>query len=424
LEKLTTAIKLVFASIYSPTALAYFKAVNYKVEEEKMAVVIQEVVGNRHDDVFYPVISGVAQSYNYYPYSYMKPEEGFAVMAVGLGRYVVEGEKTFRFSCVHPRLQILTPKDLYKNSQMHFYAINMAVNDFNLLDGEDAALKTLDIDKAEEHGNLNHCASVYNADNDSLSPGIDRPGPRVIDFANILKYDYIPLAKTLEIILDLISESMGTPVEIEFAVDLKRDDKGRTTFYLLQVKPLVKNVFDCEISIDKIDRERLLLYCENGMGNGRVDTITDVVFVDVDKFSNMVTEEIRNEIEKINLQMVKDNRKYVLVGPGRWGTRDKFIGIPVAWSQISNAKVIVEVGLEGFPLDASLGSHFFHNVISMNVGYFSVKHNHLTDFVNWKKLKQMTAFNETKFLKHVRFDKPLEIIMDGKKRVSLIYFPE
>ncbi len=424
LEKILTAIKLVFASIYSPTALAYFKAVNYKVEEEKMAIVIQEVVGNRHEDYFYPHISGVAQSYNYYPYSYMKPEEGFAVMAVGLGKYVVEGEKTFRFSCVHPKLEILTPKDQYRNSQLHFYAINMAKQDFNLLDGEDAALITLDIDKAEEHGNLKHCASVYDQSSDFLSPGIDKSGPRVINFANILKYDYTPLAGTLELILDLISESMGTPVEIEFAVDLKKNNNGTTSFYLLQVKPLVKNVHDCEISIDKIEGDRLLLYSENGMGNGRVNTIFDLIYVDVDVFSNMVTEEIRDEIEKLNVMLVAENRKYVLIGPGRWGTRDRFIGIPVTWSQISNARIIVEVGLEGFALDASLGSHFFHNVISMNVGYFSVKHNDQNEFVNFKSLNALPAFNRTKYLRHIRFDSPLEIVMDGKKRVSLIYFPE
>lgn len=424
LEQTMNAIKLVFASIFSPTASAYFQAVNYKIEEEKMAVIIQEVVGNEYDGYFYPHISGVAQSYNFYPFSYMQPDEGFAVAAVGLGKYVVEGEKTYRFSPVHPQLEIYTPRDLFKNSQVHFYAIDMKKQDINLLEGEDAGLIKLEIDKAELHGALKHCASVFDISNERTIPGITQPGPRVINFANILKYDYIPLSKTIEVILDIVSESMGTPVEIEFAVDLNKDKKGRAAFYLLQIKPLIKNIIDSEISIDKIENERLMLYSENGMGNGRINTIYDVIYVDVEHFDRLKTEKMRDEIEKLNQQMVKENRKYILIGPGRWGTRDRFIGIPVAWSQISNAQIIVEISLENFALDASLGSHFFHNVISMNVGYFSVKHNDLIDYINWDALSTASVKQQTRFFRHVQFEKPLEVIMDGKKRTSLIYFPK
>jgi hypothetical protein len=274
------------------------------------------------------------------------------------------------------------------------------------------------------HGTLKHCASVYDISNERTIPGITQPGPRVINFANILKYAYIPLAKTIQVILDIVSESMGTPVEIEFAVDLNKDKQGRAAFFLLQVKPLIKNIIDSEISIDKIENERLMLYCENGMGNGRISSIYDVIFVDVEHFDRLKTEKMRDEIERLNKKMVEENRKYILIGPGRWGTRDRFIGIPVVWSQISNARIIVEVSLEHFPLDASLGSHFFHNVISMNVGYFSVKHNDLIDYINWEALKSAPLKEATRFFRHVRFDKPLEIIMDGKKRTSLIYFPK
>jgi len=422
LEQLKNAIKLVYASIFSPTARAYFEAVNYKIEEEKMAVIIQEVVGNQFEDTFYPHISGVAQSYNYYPISYMKPEEGFAVLAVGLGKYVVEGEKTFRFSPVHPNLEIYTAKDLYKNSQLHFYAVDMKAKEINLLEGEDAALVKLDIDKAEKHGNLNHCASVYDLTNERIVPGITQAGPRVINFANIIRYNYIPLAKTIHVILDIVEEAMGSPVEIEFAIDLLKDKKELTSFHLLQIKPLIKNVFDINVDIENVDTERLLLYSENGMGNGIIDNITDVIYIDPKKFDKLKTEKMRDEIEQLNIEMVKNNRKYILIGPGRWGTRDRFIGIPVAWSQISNAKIIVEVSLEDFPLDASLGSHFFHNVVSMNVGYFSVKHSSLIDFINWEELDKQKTISETKFFKHIQFDNPVEVIMDGKKRASLIYF--
>lgn len=422
LKQLTDAVKLVFASIFSPTAQSYFKAVNYKIEEEKMGVILQEVVGNEYEKYFYPHISGVAQSYNFYPFSYMKPEEGFAVAAVGLGKYVVEGEKTYRFSPVHPKLEIYTPKDLFKNSQLHFYAVDLEHKNPDLKKGEDAALRKLDISKAEEHGTLKHCASVYDYSSERTIPGITQPGPRVINFANILKYDHIPLANAIELILDIVSEAMGSPVEIEFAVDLKKDKQGRASFYLLQIKPLIKNMIEKNTELDNVDNSKLLLYSENGMGNGIINTLYDVIYVDVNNFDKLKTEKMRDEIAQLNEKMQKQNTKYILIGPGRWGTRDKFIGIPVAWSNISNAAIIVEVSMENFPLDASLGSHFFHNVISMNVGYFSVKHNDLIDFVNWDVLNKAELVEQTRFFKHVRFKKPLEVIMDGKKRASLIYF--
>jgi hypothetical protein len=422
LEQAMDAIKLVFASIYSPTAVSYFQAVNYKIEEERMAIIIQEVVGHQYEEFFYPHISGVAQSYNFYPYSYMKPEEGFASLAVGLGKYVVEGEKSYRFSPVHPQLEIYSPKDLFKNSQVHFYAVDLRKKSLNLLEGEDAGLAKLEIDKSEKHGTLKHCASVYDFTSERTIPGLTQDGPRVVNFANILKYDYIPLAKTTEVILDIVSEAMGTPIEIEFAVDMNKEVNGKPSFYLLQLKPLVKNIIDTEIKIDKIDNERLLLYCENGMGNGKITDISDVIYLDMDAFDTLKTEKMRDEISQLNSYMVKENRQYILIGPGRWGTRDKYIGIPVKWSQISKARIIVELSMEDFPLEASLGSHFFHNVISMNVGYFSVKHNNPIDYINWDVLGHAKKVRSTKFFNHVRFDEPLEIIMDGKQRASLIYF--
>ena len=422
LEQMMTAIKLVYASIFSPTARSYFEAINYKIEEERMAVVVQEVVGAAYDETFYPHISGVAQSYNYYPISHMKPEDGFAVLALGLGKYVVEGEKTYRYCPEYPNLEIYSATDLYKNSQLHFYAVDMRQKKFNLLAGEDASLVKLDIEVSEKHGTLKHCGSVYDFTNERIVTGLNSQGPRVVNFADIIKHKYIPLSKTIQIILNVVEEAMGSPVEIEFAVDLNKDKKGNSSFYLLQIKPLIKNVFKTEINIDEVDYSKLLLYSEMGMGNGIVEELNDVIFVDVKKFDKLKTEKMRDEIEKLNVEMIKTNRKYILIGPGRWGTRDRFIGIPVAWSQISNAKIIVEVSLEDFPLDASLGSHFFHNVISMNVGYFSVKHNSFIDYINWDVLNQQEIISETKYFKHVRFKDPLQILMDGQKRASLIYY--
>lgn len=238
LDQAMDAIKLVFASIYSPVARGYIQAVNYKLEEEKMAVILQEAVGNNYGDYFYPHISGVAQSYNYYPFAHMKPEEGFAVTAVGLGKYVVEGEKAYRFSPQYPSTEINSPKDQFRNSQTKFFAIDLKKKKPDLLEGDTAGLAYLDIDDAEMHGNLKHCASVYDADNNMIYPGINRIGPRIVNFSNILKYNYIPLAKTIDTVLDVVKEAMGSPVEIEFAVDLNKDDDNKATFYLLQIKPM------------------------------------------------------------------------------------------------------------------------------------------------------------------------------------------
>ncbi|MGC8864308.1 MAG: PEP/pyruvate-binding domain-containing protein [Bacteroidales bacterium] len=415
------AVKLVFASVFSKTAKAYIEAVNYKIEEERMAVVIQEVVGRPYESYFYPHISGVAQSYNYYPFAHMKPEEGFAVLALGLGRYVVEGEKAYRFSPAYPNLEILTPRDLYKGSQVDFYAVNLKNVEIDLLNrGEEAGMIKLDIDDAERHGNLKHLASVYNPDTHVLTPGTSKPGPRVLNFADILKYNYIPLARTIEVSLDVVKEAMGAPVEIEFAVDLTRDAQARSTFYLLQIKPLLGSAQDYHIDFASIDPATIVLSSTRTMGNGLIDTIQDVIFVDPSDFDKSMTEEMAREIDALNQEMIKEGKQYILIGPGRWGTRDRWIGIPVAWPMISNAKVIVETALEDFPLDASSGSHFFHNVTSMQVGYFSIQHINRENFINYDILNAQPLIGRTRFFRHVRFDRPLLVKMDGKKRQAIV----
>ena len=421
LERLSTAIKLVFASTFSEKARNYFSIIHHKIEEEKMAVVLQELVGNQYGDFYYPHISGVAQSYNYYPVANMKPEEGFAVAAVGLGTYVVDGWKSFRFSPKYPKVSIHSIKDLLNNSQVQFYALDCRDKDFDFLEhGELAALQLMDISEAEKHGTLNHCVSVYNPNNDRIEPGLSIYGPRIVNFADILQYNYIPLAETISILLNTIKEAFGSPVEIEYAVDLDRTKNGLPTFYLLQIKPLIGNQILQNIVIDQLDQSQMALFTRSSLGNGEINDIRDVIFVDNTTFSKLKTIEMAAEIEKLNNQMIKNNRHYVLIGPGRWGSRDRFVGIPVNWSQISNAKVIVEVSLDNYPLDSSLGSHFFHNVTSMNIGYFSVLHSSPTDFVRWEMLKNQKVVNETTYFKHVRFKKPLTILMDGKQKTSAI----
>ncbi len=420
-RQLCTAVKLVYASMFSDPAKAYFDAVNYKIEEEKMAVIIQEVVGGKVGDRFYPNISGVAQSYNYYPFSYMKPEDGFAVLAVGLGKYVVGGEKAYRFCPKHPKLELNSIQDQIKDSQAYFYALDLDKTDFCLeKGGEDAAIVKLSIKEAEEDGNLKHCASVYDYNYDRMVNDFSKRGPRVVNFSNILKYDHVPLSRTLDMLLRFFKEAMGAPVEIEFAVDLEPGRRNLPTLYLLQIKPLIRIENNVNIDFDEVDNDKMLLQSVKGMGNGRLNHIKDVVYMNIDVFDRTKTAEMGAEMAEINKYFEEQGKEYVLIGPGRWGTRDRFTGIPVFWSQISHARVIVEMGLPNFPLDASLGSHFFHNVTSMNVGYFSVHHNGEEQFVNLDTLKQQRLVRETQYFRHVEFDEPLTILMDGKKQQAAI----
>lgn len=420
LRQLTDAIKLVYASVFSQKAVNYINAVSYKIGEEEMAIVLQELVGNEFDGTYYPHISGVAQSYNYYPFGHMKPEEGFAVAALGLGTYVVDGENAYRFSPKYPTTQLLSLDDQVKNTQVYYYAVDLTKNDLNLLEGSKSSLKKLSISEAEKHGSLKHLVSVYDHNNQALYAGLGRPGPRVINFASILKNEYVPMAKAIRFVLDILKEAFGSPVEIEFAVDLKPDEEGDMAFYILQVKPLIQTFDAYVIDLDKLNKEKMVLYAEKGMGNGYLEDIYDIVYVNPQKFDKSKTREMAEEIEKINKKMIKEKRNYVLIGPGRWGTRDRWIGIPVNWAQISNAKVIVETSLKGFPLDASFGSHFFHNLTTLNVAYFSIRHDHKTSFIDYDRLDNEKQLRKKGFFRHVRFNEPLKIMMDGKKQIAAV----
>ncbi len=420
LKQLEDAIKMVYASVFTPLAKSYFESVNHSIEEEKMAVIIQELVGSSYGDHFYPHISGVAQSYNYYPFSHMKPEDGLGLLAVGLGKSVVDGGQTYRFCPKYPKMNVMTIKDLLQNSQRDLHVLDIGNKEVDLSSGEEATLQKIPIDVAEKHGTITHCASVFDNSSYTLRPGIHSPGPRIIDFRYILQYDYIPLADTVSRILDVMGSALGTPVEIEFSVDLNKDDSGKTSFYLLQVKPLIRSVDTNVVDISNVEKDDLILYTERGMGNGIIENLRDIVYVVPEKFDKMKTREIEKEVRDLNGEMKKGSTEYVLIGPGRWGSSDHFLGIPVDWASISQAKVIVEAGLKDFNVDASLGSHFFHNITSMNIGYFTVPSKSENSFIDYQYLESIESINETKFLRHVRFKKPFKVVMDGRKSISLI----
>ncbi|MCF8346210.1 MAG: PEP/pyruvate-binding domain-containing protein, partial [Bacteroidales bacterium] len=400
---------------------SYFEAINFKLEEEKMGVVLQEVVGTLHGNYYYPHVSGTAQSHNYYPIAHMEPEDGYALAAVGLGHYVVNGERSYRFSPVYPTLEVNTPMNQYKNSQVSLFALDMQHGDTDFIhEGSEANLARLTISQAEKDGVLQHLASVYDADNDRIEPGLSSVGPRILNFANILKYEYVPLAKTLQLILDVGKEALGSPVEIEYAVDLDKAPNGKPSFHLLQIKPMQGTGTGFRIDPGKLDEDRMVIFAEQSMGNGKIGDITDVIFVKREAFDKLKTKDIAKELEVFNRQMAENGKEYILVGPGRWGTADPYIGIPVNWSQISQARIIIETSMEDFPLDASLGSHFFHNLTSMNVGYFSIQHDSKTSWIRWDKLEEQEVIGETRYIRHVRFLRPMCVLMDGKKRISAV----
>lgn len=418
LDDLKTAIKLVYSSIYTESSRAYFYAMDSVIEEEKMAVIIQEVIGNEYNGKYYPNISGVAQSYNFYPFSYIKPEDGFAVIALGLGAYVVGGEKAYRFSPRFPKLQLASIQDMARDSQKYLRAIDMTNSNYDLAqEGENATIKTYDLPIIEADGNLQHCASVYDFMNDRIVFDFNTRGPRIVNFPAILQYDFIPLAPALDVLLDIFSQAMGAPVEMEFAVN---QSDGEWIFYILQIKPLIKNEYHMNIDQENIDLNKVILRATKGMGNGKLTNIQDVIYVDPQKFNRLKTEQIAEEVKYFNNKLTVSDSFYILIGPGRWGTRDKMTGIPVVWPDISNAKIIVEQGLKDFPLDASLGSHFFHNVTSMNVGYFAIPYESENSYINFDRINQHTLVEEKEYVRHIHFEQPVTVYMDGKKQTSVI----
>lgn len=420
---LETAIKMVYASVFAPLARSYFDSINHSIEEEKMAVIIQELVGRSYEHYYYPHLSGVAQSYNYYPFSHMKPEDGISLIAVGLGKSIVDGEASYRFCPKYPKMNMMSIKDVLANTQRHFYALDLSNNDFSLIEGSDATLEHLPVETAEKHGTLALSASVFDASANAIRPGLHAEGPRIVNFSYILEYNQIPLATSINRLLDIMSNALGTPVEIEFSVDLNKDDSGKATFFILQVKPLIRSLDSMVVETSLVDQSDIILYSRRAMGNGIIDGIRDIVYVIPEKFDRLQTKAIAKEIHTINAQLKTEQSGYVLIGPGRWGSSDPFLGIPVDWAAISESKVIVEAGTKDFNVDASLGSHFFHNITSMNIGYFTIPGKSSEEFVDYGYLDQCPAVNGYQYIRHIRLSEPVTVVMDGRKSISLITRP-
>lgn len=418
---LEQAIKLIYASMFSREAKAYFSAINYKMQEERMAIIIQKLIGHDYNGCFYPNISGTAKSYNFYPVSYIKMDDGFANIAVGLGKYVADGGSSYMFSPKHSRVDLMDVHDLLKNSQTEFFALDLHNNDFDLSRGEEATLKKLHIDEINEEFIFN-CISVYDHQNDRIRISTKKDGPLIVNFSNILKYNSVPLAQTIDVLLGILEDAIGSAVEIEFAVDIDTKAGGQSpSFYILQIKPLLSGFEEIKNEMSLYDPDKLLLTSDKAVGNGIIKGIYDIVCIDFEKFDISKTREMAEELEKINADFHSKDKQYLLIGPGRWGTRDRWLGIPVSWPQISRAKVIVETGLKDFQVEASLGSHFFCNIISMNISYISVRHNKESNYLDFHYLSNAGALYRTEYFKIISLERPMAIIIDAKNGISRIY---
>jgi CheY-like chemotaxis protein len=426
LHELLQAIKLVYASTFAKRAKDYMKATAYRLEEEKMAVIIQRMVGSPRNGRYYPEFAGVAKSYNFYPVPPQKPTDGIVLVGLGLGKTVVDGGNTVRFCPKFPRhmLQFFSAKETLKNAQQNFYALNLEES-LQRSNGHmpDEFVQQFDLKKAEDDQTLFYVASTYSPENDSVYDGISRPGKRVVTFAPILKHNLFPLAEILDLVLDMGTWGMGTHVEIEFAVNMNVATHEPKEFAFLQIRPLVLSAEWEELQIDKSNPGDLICLSEQVLGNGAIRDIYDVVVVDITKFDRSKSITVAQEVSRFNKKLMEQKRPYVLIGVGRWGSLDHWLGIPVTWDQIAGAAAIVESGFKDISVTPSQGSHFFQNITSFRIGYFTVNSFEHEGFIDWEWLSHQPALEEFEFTRHLRFAEPITVKINGHKNIGVISKP-
>ena len=425
LNDLLTAIKRVYASTFYQNARNYIKVTSYRSEEEKMAVIIQKMVGQIHKNRFYPDFSGVAKSFNFYPLPSHESSEGVVSVALGLGKTVVEGGNTVRFNPKYPDdiVQFYSVQESLNNSQKNFFALQLDENtDFGNIT-HDMLVKSYELDVAEEDGSLNYVGSTYIADNDAIYDGLSRIGPRVVTFSPILKNKIFPLPNIIELLLDMGTWGMGTPVEIEFAVNMKSTNGKKKEFGLLQLRPLVVSLEDEQFSIEDLKDKKLICRSNQVMGNGIINDIKDIVLVDYHLYERSKSREVAAEVASFNSELMKNNNPYLLIGTGRWGSLDPWLGIPVTWEQIAGAKAIVETNFKDMVVEPSQGSHFFQNLTSFMVAYFTVNSLYNKGFINWDWLLNIKPLSKKTYTRHLHFDNPLILKMNGHKNQGIIMKP-
>lgn len=427
LSHLVTAIKLVYASTYYEDAKAFYRNTSNQPFNDSMAVIIQEVGGKQYNDYFYPAISGVAQSYNFYPFSHMKAEDGVVHLALGLGKTVVEGEQSFRFSPKHPNItpQFANVDNFLNNTQHSFYALKTKGYPENLHFPTMSNLERRELVDALEEFPVKALTSTYVADEERIRDTWYGPGPKILTFAQVLKFDTPPISGLINDLLELGRKGLGAPVEMEFSANLHEDQKNPCDFFFLQIRPMVKNETQAPITITQEEINSSICFSTKSLGNGIIDTIWDMVYVKPGDFKAEKTGEIAQEINAMNAGLLLEKRRFILAGPGRWGASDPWLGIPVRWRNISGVGAIIEVRSHAINADPTQGSHFFHNITSLGIPYITVNETLKSsqERIDWQWLESLGAVNETKFLRHVRLDNPFVIKIDGKQSWCVILPP-
>jgi len=424
-EQLIIAIKLVYASTYLKAPRSYAKSTMHRTEDEEMAVVLQQLTGTVYNNYFYPAISGVAQSYNFYPISHLKAEEGITHIALGLGKIVMEGGPTLRFCPKYPQFltQFSMIDDILENSQKYFYALKLDEfpDDDDLTSGRmhDPTVAKLDLSDAVDHPVVKALSSTYHVQDNKIRDSFSNKGFPVLTFADILKYNSFPLPGLLEEVTKIGSKWMGSSVEVEFAVNLPNKENEKPQFSLLQIRPMGRYKQNLGVKIGKKEIKQAFCFSTLSLGNGEYKDIYDIVYVDPDTFDANKTIDIAAQINKINALFNETEQKYVLIGPGRWGSSDRWLGIPVVWNDISNVGVMIETTIESIKADPSQGSHFFQNITSLGISYITVSDKG-DDFIDYDFFKCQTCENTTSYLKHIKFADPIKILVDGKTSQAVL----
>ncbi len=428
MELLTMAIKSVYASVYFKSSKDYIAATSNVIDEEKMGIVLQEVCGSDYEHHYYPTFSGVARSINFYPIAPEKPEDGIAKIAYGLGKYIVDGGLSLRFSPKYPNkiLQLSSAKTALKETQKHFFALDMNDEKFTASTNDAVNLLKIPVKDVDNDPSLKHLMSVYDYDNDVLRDGMGfkGKGKKVLTFAGVLQHKSFPLAEILRELLEIGQNEMNLPIEIEFAVNMHDIKKHPHVFNLLQIRPIVESDQDTEIEIDEVVEEKTIVCSKTALGNGVFPNLCDLVYVKPECWDASRSSDIAMKVEELNASFLEQKLNYVLIGPGRWGSSDPWLGIPVKWAQISEARVIIESGLENYRIDPSQGTHFFQNLTSFRVGYMTINPFMNDGFYNTRYLSELPAIYEDDMIRHVRFEKPMVIKIAGKSNRGIILKPE
>lgn len=424
LVSLMNAIKAVYASVYYKNSKAYMTATSNIIDEEKMGIILQEICGSYHENRFYPTVSGVARSLNFYPVKPEKAEDGIVNAAFGLGKLVVDGGATLRFSPKFPKniLQLADSASALKDTQKIFYALNLSLP-FKPQTDDGFNLVKLKITDAENDSSLRYVSSTYDFENNMVRDGFDVSGKKIVTFSNILQHNIFPLAEILDTMLEIGHQEMGNPIEIEFAVNLDVPADQPKIFNFLQIRPIVVNDQKLTFNLDHIQNESTIISSLSALGNGSIENICDLIYVKPDTFKASATKEIASVIEKLNTQLFKEKRNYILIGPGRWGSSDPWLGIPIRWPQISEARIIVESGLPNFRIDPSQGTHFFQNLTTFRVGYFTVNPYQQEGYYDTAFLEVQPAIFEDAYVRHIVFDNPVKVYIDGRKNAGVILKP-